>query len=181
MNDFFLSFQISTQRRVSPSLKMVVNKAYGPMNHVVNKAMWEDCKAGNVEEVRRALESGADPNSCEDSYTYSYTCLMIASEENHGEVVSLLLEQPTIEVNMVGPHDETALHLACIQPNEAALRRLLSAPGLEMDGYSGQFTPIMFAVSHGNVECVRLLSAVAEIDLDRKYPDHMNNVSLEER
>ena len=66
---FFLSFQISTQRRVSPSLKMVVNKAYGPMNHVVNKAMWEDCKAGNVEEVRRALESGADPNSHEESWT----------------------------------------------------------------------------------------------------------------
>ena len=143
----------------------------------VNKALWEDCEAGNLEEVRRALETGADPNS----YDGDWTCLMIAAEQNHAEVVSLLLEQPTIEVNMVGPHDETALHLACIQPNEAALRRLLSAPGLEMNGLSGPFTPIMFAVSHGNVECVRLLSTVAGIDLDHKYPDHMNNVSLEER
>ena len=184
MNDFFLSFQIFTPRRVSPSLKMVVNKAYGPMNHVVNKAMWEDCKAGNVEEVRRALESGADPNSHEESWTYSSTCLMIASEENHGEVVSLLLEQPTIEVNMVGPHDETALHLTCLYNKEAALRRLLSAPGLEMNGlYSGQFTPIMFAVGHGNLECVRLLSAVAEVDLDCKFSYYMTHVnqSLEER
>ena len=162
----FLLFQIFTQRRVSPSLKMVVNKALA-----------KSCEAGNLEEVRRALETGADPNSCDGDWT----CLMIAAEKDHAEVVSLLLEQPTIEVNMVGPHDETALHLACIQPNEAALKRLLSAPGLEMDGYSGQFTPIMFAVSHGNVECVRLLSTVAGIDLDRKYPDHMNNVSLEER
>ena len=148
----------------------------------VNKALWEDCEAGNLEEVRRALETGADPNSRESSWTYSRTCLMIAAEENHGEVVSLLLDQPTIEVNMVGACNETALHLACIRPNEAALRSLLSAPGLDVHAlYSGQFTPIMFAVSHGNVECVRLLSTVAGINLDCKYPDYMNHESLEER
>ena len=154
------------------------------MKMVANKAMWENCKAGNVEEVRRALETGADPNSRESSWTYSRTCLMIAAEENHGEVVSLLLDQPTIEVNMVGACNETALHLACIRPNEAALRRLLSAPGLDVHAlYSGKFTPIMFAVGHGNVECVRLLSAVDEIDLDCKcdFGFELNNASLEER
>ena len=183
MNDFFLSFQIFTPRRVSPSLKMVVNKAYGPMNHVVNKAMWEDCKAGNVEEVRRALESGADPNSHEESWTYSSTCLMIASEENHGEVVSLLLDQPSIEVNMVASFDETALHIACSRGNEAALRRLLSAPGLDVHVlYSRKLTPIMFAVGHGNVECVRLLSAVAEIDPDCRFPaGTLDGATFEER
>ena len=165
----FLLFQIFTQRRVSPSLKMVVNKALA-----------KSCEAGNLEEVRRALETGADPNSCDGDWT----CLMIAAEKDHAEVVSLLLEQPTIEVNMVGPHDETALHLACMYNKEAALRRLLSAPGLDMNGlYSGQFTPIMFAVGHGNVECVRLLSAVDEIDLDCKcdFGFELNNASLEER
>ena len=154
------------------------------MKMVANKAMWENCKAGNVEEVRRALETGADPNSRESSWTYSRTCLMIAAEENHGEVVSLLLDQPTIEVNMVGACNETALHLACIRPNEAALRSLLSAPGLDVHAlYSGKFTPIMFAVGHGNVECVRLLSAVDEIDLDCKcdFGFELNNASLEER
>ena len=165
-------------------MKMVVNKAYGPVNLVVNEALWWNCEAGNLEEVRRALETGADPNSREDNSIYSSTCLMVAAEKNHAEVVSLLLEQPTIEVNMVGPHDETALHLACMYNKEAALRRLLSAPGLDMNGlYSGKFTPIMFAVGHGNLECVRLLSAVAGVELDRKYPDFMGlgPMSLEER
>ena len=150
------------------------------MKMVVNKALAKSCEAGNLEEVRRALETGADPNSCDGDWT----CLMIAAEKDHAEVVSLLLEQPTIEVNMVGPHDETALHLACMYNKEAALRRLLSAPGLDMNGlYSGKFTPIMFAVGHGNLECVRLLSEVAGVELDRKYPDFMGlgPMSLEER
>ena len=91
---------------------------------VVNKALAKSCEAGNLEEVRRALETGADPNS----YDGDWTCLMIAAEQNHAEVVSLLLDQPSIKVNMVGPHDETALHLTCLYNKEAALRRLLSAP-----------------------------------------------------
>ena len=154
----------------------------------VNKALWEDCKAGNLEEVRRALETGADPNSYDESYDGSrgsMTCLMIAAEENHAEVVSLLLDQPTIDVNMVGDHNGTALHFACVRNSEAALRRLLTAPGLEMNGFYGfGLTPIMFAVGHGALECVRLLSAVAEVDLDRKcfdYPDYFIHESLEDR
>ena len=151
------------------------------MKMVENKAMWENCKAGNVEEVRRALETGADPNSYDNSWGSS-TCLMIAAEENHAEVVSLLLAQPTIEVNMgVGVN---ALHLACVHNSEAALSRLLSAPGLDINaGLNSGVTPIMFAVGHGNLECVRLLSAVAEVDLDCKFSYYMTHVnqSLEER
>ena len=164
---------------------MVVNKAYGPVNLVVNEALWWNCEAGNLEEVRRALETGADPNSRESSWTYSRTCLMIAAEENHAEVVSLLLDQPTIDVNMVGDHNGTALHFACVRNSEAALRRLLTAPGLEMNGFYGWgYTPIMFACMHGALECVRLLSAVAEVDLDRKcldYPKYTMHLTLEER
>ena len=154
----------------------------------VNKALWEDCEAGNLEEVRRALETGADPNSYDESYDGSrgsMTCLMIAAEENHAEVVSLLLDQPTIDVNMVGDHNGTALHFACVRNSEAALRRLLTAPGLEMNGfYEWGYTPIMFACMHGALECVRLLSAVAEVDLDRKcldYPKYTMHLTLEER
>ena len=158
-------------------MKMVVNKVYGPVNLVVNKALWWNCEAGNLEEVRRALETGADPNSCQNNRSCD-TCLMIAAQENHAEVVSLLLEQPTIEVNTAGWRNQTALHLACMHNSEAALRRLLSVSGLDMNGlFEGHLTPIMFAVSHGYVECVRLLSSVAETDLDCKWRNH----SLEER
>ena len=111
---------------------------------------------------------------------------MIAAEENHAEVVSLLLAQPTIDVSMVGWCNMTALHLACVHNSAAALRRLLSAPGLDVNGFYAHgcgITPIMFAVGHGALECVRLLSAVAEVDLDGKYPDYPNDPheSLEER
>ena len=145
------------------------------MKMVVNKAFAKSCEAGNLEEVRRALETGADPNS----YDGDWTCLMIAAEQNHAEVVSLLLEQPTIEVNMVGPHDETALHLTCLYNKEAALRRLLSATGLDLNPLDeDNRTPIMMAVWLGATECVRLMSEVAEVDLDCKFPDGQ---SLEER
>ena len=126
-----------------------------------------------------ALEAGADPNSVELQGS-SWTCLMIAAAYNRAEVVSLLLEQPTTEVNRRGGFfNETALAIACGNNSEASLRRLLSANGLDvnlLDRFN--WSPIMVAVRWNLLECVRVLSAVAEVSLDCKYPD---GESLEER
>ena len=142
--------------------------------------LWENCQDGNLGDVRNALENdGADPNSIGEEAEETRSCLMIAAANDRAEVVSLLLQQPTIEVNRRGPINWTALHWACVNNSEATLRRLLSATGVDVNPLSGtNFTPIMVAVMFGATECVRVISAVAEVDLDCKFP---GGESLEER
>ena len=151
-----------------------------PLEMAVNETLWENCRGGNITEVRRSLENdGADPNSVQAEGS-TMTCLMIAADYDHAEVVSLLLDQPTVEVNRRGDHlNSTALHWACLNNSDAALRRLLSATGLDVNPLDElNRTPIMMVVLFGSTECVRLMSEVAEVDLDCKFPDGQ---SLEER
>jgi len=138
-----------------------------------NETLWENCRDGNLGVVKNFLENdGADPNSIRQEGTI-HTCLMIAAGRNRAEVVSLLLDQPTIEVNKRGGyHNNTALHHACFNNCEAALKRLLSATGVDVNPLDvDNKTPIMVAVMYSSTECVRLMSAVAEVDLDCKFLD----------
>ena len=67
---------------------------------VVNTDLWLKCLNGEVEQVREALDSGADPNSTDD-IDY-YTLLMVTVWNNQEEVVDLLLATDGIEVNKRG-------------------------------------------------------------------------------
>ena len=58
---------------------------------------WKKCSNGKLEEVREALQAGADPNTRGGSY--NRTCLMEAIYNDRDEVVDLLLAQAGIEVN----------------------------------------------------------------------------------
>ena len=62
----------------------------------LHQNLWKNCKEGKLREARQALEAGTDPNTTGDR---NMTCLMVAVENNHGQVVALLLDQPGIQVN----------------------------------------------------------------------------------
>ena len=57
-----------------------------------------NCMEGRVEEVRKALEAGADPNTA-GGYSNRTTYLMVAARFNHDQVVGLLLSSPGIQIN----------------------------------------------------------------------------------
>ena len=143
----------------------------------VNRDLYMKCYNGEVEQVRQALASGADPNSTRGG-TGSSTVLMAAILNNREEVVDLLLATDGIEVNKRGgPNNNTPLHTSCFLDRGAIIIKLLAAPGIDanaLDGYN--HTPIMHALDYGQTEAVRLMAPVA--DLDRKFPDGR---SLEER
>lgn len=80
--------------------------------------MWEKCNLEKVEEVRKALEEGADPNTTDGER--GIRCLMVALEKNQSEVVDLLISCPAIEVNAKDPINRTALHFACCHVEQAA-------------------------------------------------------------
>ena len=142
--------------------------------HRSNLDLFMKCRNGEVEQVRQALASGADPNSTGGDIV-SLTLLTIAVVNNHEEVVDLLLATDGIEVNKRGGgNNNTALHFA---RRGAIIIKLLAAPGIDanaLDSYNR--TPIMGALDFGETEAVRLMAPVA--DLDRNYPDGQ---SLEER
>ena len=144
---------------------------------VVNQDLWLKCLKGEVEQVRQALASGADPNST-GGETGSTTLLMAAAWNNCEEVVDLLLATDGVEVNKRRGGDNTiALHYACYLDRGAIIIKLLAAPGIDANALnSDNRTPIMCALAYGQTEAVRLMAPVA--DLDRRFPDGQ---SLEER
>ena len=147
--------------------------------HRSNLDLYMKCYNGEVEQVRQALASGADPNSTgTDGPGSPRTLLMIAAWTNREEVVDLLLATDGIEVNKrEGGRGDTALHLACRLGRDAIISKLLAAPGIDINALDNlNRTPIMSVLDRGRTEAVRLIAAAA--NLDHKFP---GGQSLEER
>ena len=128
--------------------------------------LWKECRDGKLEEVRAALQAGADPNTRGGSY--NRTCLMEAIDNDHDEVVDLLLAQAGIEVNAKDCDKNTALHLACFEDRfQYNLSKLLAVPGILVNERNSKGrTPIMEAIWNDNIDDVWLMAAEAKVDLD---------------
>jgi len=141
----------------------------------LHQNLWRNCKEGKLREARQALEAGTDPNTTGDR---NMTCLMVAAENNHDQVVALLLAQPGIQVNARDKMNFTALHWACQMGSVASLTIQLAVPGLLLnESNSGGWTPILAAIFYGKTDAVRLMAQVKEVDLDVK---DSHNRSLED-
>ena len=134
--------------------------------------LWASCSLGELNVTRELLLAGADPNTRGGGY--DYTCLMMATNGNEEEVVDLLLAQPNIEVNAKdNDKNSTALHFACRTRtrNIAILGKLLAVPGILVNERDNNgWTPIMWAITYGKPEAIRMMAAVEDVDLDvRSY------------
>ena len=98
------------------------------------KIYWK-CALGKLEEVRDALQAGADPNTTDGKCNSS--CLFVALQNNHMEVADLLLSQPGIQVNAKNRYGQSALHFACAKGNVASVKKLLSIPGILVNEREG--------------------------------------------
>ena len=105
------------------------------------KTFFEICQKGTLREVRDALANGADVNDRglikypnRDNYIHKWTSLMLAVYNNDEHLVSLLLEQPGIEVNAQDEYGRTALHGAAFnETNINVIKLLLNFPGIDID------------------------------------------------
>ena len=134
---------------------------------------WASCSLGELNVTRELLLTGADPNT-RGGGGYDYTCLMMATNGNEEEVVDLLLAQPNIEVNAKdNDKNSTALHFACRTRtrNIAIFGKLLAVPGILVNERDNNgWTPIMWAITYGKPEAIRMMAAVEDVDLDvRSY------------
>ena len=110
------------------------------------KSFFDICENGTLKEVRRALANGADVNE-RDEYR---TILMEAVRDNNEPLVSLLLQQPGIQVNAEDFEGRTALHHAAFHcsgtKGRKVIKLLLNFPGIdtEITDNTG-ITPLMLA------------------------------------
>ena len=105
------------------------------------------CKNGTLEEVREALANGADVNKRNKGRD---TNLMVAVNDVNEPLVSLLLQQPGIQVNAKNIGGRTALHYAAYNchgtKGRKLIKLLLNFPGIdtEITNDDGD-TPLMVA------------------------------------
>ncbi len=124
----------------------------------------EACHADDMEQIRYALEQGADPNV--DLYHNGRILLYWAARSGRADFVRLLL-QAGAQVAREEQADSTSVHGAVEHNHREVLELLLAADGaaaLDWFDYIDR-TPLMCAVDENNTELAeRLLRAGASVN-----------------
>ena len=119
--------------------------------------------------MRAALERGEDVNQRGPN---NWSLLMFAATRNKIPLLSLMLEQPLIELNLVCDEGTTAFQYAAIRGHGEALKLLLEHPSISVNlvcARSG-FTALHMAAYQGKSEAVQLLLADPRVDVNCKDP-----------
>lgn len=121
-------------------------------------------RLGRVSQLSTLLDRGIDPDTVD---AFNNSLLIIASRENHPDVVELLVTRGA-RISYRNEAGDSALMLAALRGNEAIALRLLHA-GAEVN-HEG-WTPLMYAAFEGHVELVDLLIR-AGADVNAKAPNN---------
>ena len=120
------------------------------------------CCRGDLEGARKAISRGEDVNDKDG--VFDQTPLMWAVTHQHNSIVKLLLEQPTLDLNLTDSNGMTALNFATYNGNVEGIKLLLADPRLNthnLEDADGD-TPVMTAfvvVSCKNVDVLTCKTA----------------------
>lgn len=113
---------------------------------------------GHIEDVQKYISSGIDPNILISTDRCRNTPLHRAVENNHVDVVKLLINAEHINVNATDIADNTPLHLAAKCGYLDIAEALVNAKGIDLncsDYYDG--SPYMIAKVNGHQDIANLL------------------------
>ena len=127
------------------------------------------CKNNEIEKVIFICDS-LNLNVNTKSRSGGSSGLVEAAGNNCEDVVAWLLAQPGIQVNMVAD-DENALTAACQAGHPDIVRRLVRAPGIDLNWQDrGGWTAAHYAAGK-SAACVEVLARVPGMDWTRKTND----------
>ena len=138
--------------------------------------LWKLCEEGRLDEVREALANGVNVNS-EQCLHYSEadntTGLMLALKHYHNHIVELLLEQPSLDLNIITFSGKTALHFAAESGNVEGLRLLLDNPRFRIAQQRDNMgnTAMMLAMARNQLDSLRELITRPSFDPDTMFWD----------
>ena len=128
-----------------------------------DKEFFEMCSEGKIEELRKALARGTNPNKKLD--TDGSTALHAAAVRGHLEVVALLLQQPQVDVNVATNNGSTALHLSAFRGHLEVVALLLQQPQIDLNAATDDGdTALHFAAFQGHQEILTHLLARPKTD-----------------
>ena len=115
------------------------------------------CRENDIEKMRQALAGGFDPN--QRLHESGMKALHIVAARGHQEMVSLLLQQPDIELNPKTQNTgDTPLHLAADDGRQEVVVLLLQQPGIDTNAADLQgSTALHTAAYRSQEEIVALL------------------------
>ena len=121
-----------------------------------SNALYIICMENNIVKMRQALAGGVNPN--QRLHENGIKALHIAAGTGHQEMVSLLLQQPDIELNPKTQNTWTPLHLAAFHGHHEVVALLLQQPGIDTNAVNPQgWTALHYAAANGQEEIVALL------------------------
>ena len=144
--------------------------------------LWKLCAHGKVTEVKAAIAKGVDVNGRRGG---NETALMTTAGQVMCEchsgcqevILKLLLEQPSIKVNLVDMEGCTALHYAASEGHRDAVALLIADKRVDVNCKdSSQMTPLMMAADSNFICIVKLLLADQRVEVNHVTKD--NNTAL---
>lgn len=106
----------------------------------------------NASMVRKLIKNGGNPNTVDPISGQSV--LVLALREGANDVVTVLLAQPGIDLELAAPNGNRALMMAAFKRNKPAVLALLGKGAIVT--YPG-WTPLHYAAASGDEEIVRIL------------------------
>jgi len=118
----------------------------------------DGARYGDMEDVRGALDAGADVNGKDES---SRTALHVAAANGHDEVVEALLGA-TADTEVANAEGNTPLHWACLNGHVEAVRLLIQAGANPSALNSQNRTPVDEALSRDFQEVMEVIRKCAK-------------------
>jgi len=133
--------------------------------------LWKSCQTGSVVTARQLLRTHPGinvnwQNFADEDLSSSFP-LLVACQEDHPGIVSLLLAHPAIEVNKQDGYNFTPFVMACLSGSTSCVKLLLqdSRVNLNLPGVDG-FTALWQAAANAHVDVVKWwIASGREMDL----------------
>ncbi|MES1902796.1 MAG: Ankyrin repeat domain-containing protein 17, partial [Paramarteilia canceri] len=148
----------------NPNFTSIINIDY-TTSKSHDTALTIACTKGFIDIVSLLLKAGAN---IEHKNRRGYTSLMLAAENNHCQIIHLLLEYEADVQNETEKTHDTALGISCAAGSlDSALILLENGANINHQNHN-DYTPLCFASSSGNLNIVKkLIDADAIIDGSR--------------